>query len=47
MAGILGVVLLAMHGDRGTLYQDPYTYQASHTVLTPLGQVRPPSSLLF
>ncbi|KAI5119300.1 hypothetical protein M0805_008215 [Coniferiporia weirii] len=40
MAGILGVVILAMYGDRTPYYQDPYNYQQSYTKLTPLGQVQ-------
>ena len=39
MAGLLGVVLLARHGDRTLLPQDPFTYKTGHATLTPLGQV--------
>jgi len=34
---ILGVFLLVRHGDRQGFYQDPFTYTASSTVITPLG----------
>ncbi|KAJ7134333.1 histidine phosphatase superfamily [Mycena epipterygia] len=34
---ILGVLILARHGDRAGFYQDPTTYAASSTVITPLG----------
>ncbi|VDC04591.1 unnamed protein product [Peniophora sp. CBMAI 1063] len=34
---LLGVVLMVRHGDRAGLYQDPLTYAASHTTITPLG----------
>lgn len=34
---LLGVVILARHGDREVFYQDPTTYTASETVITPLG----------
>ncbi|KAG2144189.1 histidine phosphatase superfamily [Suillus bovinus] len=34
---ILGVVLLVRHGDRQGLYQNPDTYTATGTVITPLG----------
>ncbi|KAJ7695722.1 phosphoglycerate mutase-like protein [Mycena rosella] len=34
---ILGVVILTRHGDRAGFYQDPITYTASSTVITPLG----------
>ena len=37
---ILGVVLLARHGDRRGFYQDPLTYTPSQTSITPLGEVR-------
>ena len=36
---VLGVVLLARHGDREGFYQDPNTYTASNTTITPLGEV--------
>ncbi|EIW59547.1 phosphoglycerate mutase-like protein [Trametes versicolor FP-101664 SS1] len=35
---ILGVVVFARHGDRQGFYQDPQTYTASATVITPLGE---------
>ena len=38
--GVLGVVVIARHGDREGLYQDPFTYTATNTVITPLGEVR-------
>ncbi|KZT28839.1 phosphoglycerate mutase-like protein [Neolentinus lepideus HHB14362 ss-1] len=34
---VLGVVLLIRHGDRQGFYQDPDTYTASSTAITPLG----------
>lgn len=34
---ILGVVLLVRHGDRQGFYQNPDTYTATGTVITPLG----------
>ncbi|KDQ50369.1 hypothetical protein JAAARDRAFT_211778 [Jaapia argillacea MUCL 33604] len=34
---VLGVVLIARHGDRQGFYQDPLTYTASATAITPLG----------
>ena len=37
---VLGVVILARHGDRQGFYQDPETYTASATSITPLGEVR-------
>lgn len=40
--GVLGVVVIARHGDREGLYQDPFTYIATNTVITPLGEVRYP-----
>ena len=40
---VLGVVVLARHGDRQGFYQDPETYTASATAITPLGEVRYPS----
>ena len=36
---VLGVVVFARHGDRQGFYQDPDTYTASSTVITPLGEV--------
>ncbi|TFK40711.1 histidine phosphatase superfamily [Crucibulum laeve] len=37
---ILGVVVLARHGDRQGFYQDPITYNPSNTAITPLGNVQ-------
>src|ERR1700761_6015537 len=34
---VLGIVILARHGDRLGFYQDPTTYTASGTSITPLG----------
>ncbi|KAF8208599.1 histidine phosphatase superfamily [Mycena galopus ATCC 62051] len=34
---LLGVVILTRHGDRQGFYQDPETYDATATVITPLG----------
>ena len=44
-AGLVGVFLLARHGDRsGVVYQDPATYNFSEQgYLTPYGSVRPMS----
>ena len=39
MAGILGVVVLAMYGDRGLFFQDPNNYFTGYAKLTPLGEV--------
>ncbi|EJD08255.1 phosphoglycerate mutase-like protein [Fomitiporia mediterranea MF3/22] len=39
-SGVLGVVVLARHGDRQGFYQDPLTYTASQTTITPLGNVQ-------
>ncbi|KDQ50371.1 hypothetical protein JAAARDRAFT_186303 [Jaapia argillacea MUCL 33604] len=38
-AGLLGVVLIARHGDRLEFFQDPYTYTPTATYITPLGEV--------
>ena len=38
---LLGVVVLARHGDRQGFYQDPLTYDSSNTAITPLGNVSP------
>jgi len=35
---IIGIVVLARHGDREGFYQDPDTYTASSTQITPLGE---------
>ncbi|KAI0768868.1 phosphoglycerate mutase-like protein [Irpex lacteus] len=37
---ILGLVLIARHGDRQGFYQDPTTYTASATSITPLGETQ-------
>ncbi|KAG2149423.1 phosphoglycerate mutase-like protein [Suillus cothurnatus] len=37
-AGLIGVVLLARHGDSTTYYQDPTTYNATQAYITPLGE---------
>nr|VWO95604.1 Tetrahydroxynaphthalene reductase (EC (T4HN reductase) (THNR) [Ganoderma boninense] len=37
---VLGVVVLARHGDRQGFYQDPETYTASQTAITPLGEAQ-------
>ncbi|TRM61156.1 histidine phosphatase superfamily [Schizophyllum amplum] len=37
---LLGVVILTRHGDRQGFYQDPDSYTASGTVITPLGTVQ-------
>ena len=39
MAGLLGIVVLALYGDRSLYYQDPYNYKGGFTKLTPLGEV--------
>ena len=36
---LVGVVLIARHGDRQGFYQDPESYTASATSITPLGEV--------
>ncbi|KAI8971150.1 phosphoglycerate mutase-like protein [Trametes punicea] len=35
---VLGIVVFARHGDRQGFYQDPETYTASSTLITPLGE---------
>lgn len=41
-AGLVGVVLLARHGDRsGVLYQNYTTYDSTQGYLTPYGSVCP------
>ncbi|KAL0573387.1 hypothetical protein V5O48_008567 [Marasmius crinis-equi] len=37
---ILGVLVMARHGDRRGFYQDPVTYTPSATKITPLGNVQ-------
>ncbi|OCH91096.1 phosphoglycerate mutase-like protein [Obba rivulosa] len=34
---VIGVVIIARHGDREGFYQDPETYTSSSTAITPLG----------
>jgi len=41
-AGLIGVVLLARHGDRTGYYQDPLTYNSTQAYITPLGEVGAP-----
>jgi len=40
MAGLLGVIVLALYGDSTPTYQDPYTYKQGFTKLTPLGETQ-------
>jgi hypothetical protein len=44
---LLGVVLLVRHGDRQGFYQDPETYTATATQITPLGNVRQKIQAIF
>ncbi|KAG1738267.1 phosphoglycerate mutase-like protein [Suillus lakei] len=37
-AGLIGVVLLARHGDRTGYYQEPNTYNSTQAYITPLGE---------
>ncbi|KAI0073495.1 phosphoglycerate mutase-like protein [Panus rudis PR-1116 ss-1] len=37
---VLGVVVLTRHGDRQGFYQDPNSYAASATAITPLGETQ-------
>lgn len=37
---VVGVLLITRHGDRQGFYQDPTTYDASGTSITPLGEVQ-------
>ncbi|GJE91913.1 hypothetical protein PsYK624_080650 [Phanerochaete sordida] len=39
-SNLLGVVLIARHGDRLEFWQDPTTYTTSNTAITPLGEVQ-------
>ncbi|KAG1737562.1 phosphoglycerate mutase-like protein [Suillus paluster] len=39
-AGLIGVVLLARHGDRTAYYQDPNTYNSTQAYITPLGETQ-------
>lgn len=34
---VIGVVVIARHGDRAGFYQSPTTYTATATAVTPLG----------
>jgi hypothetical protein len=45
LSRVLGVIVIARNGDRSSFYQDPFTYAASDTATTALGEVRilPPS----
>ncbi|KAH8922186.1 phosphoglycerate mutase-like protein [Atractiella rhizophila] len=38
MSQVVGAVMLARHGDRRGFYQDPETYTAADTEVTPLGE---------
>ncbi|EIW79664.1 phosphoglycerate mutase-like protein [Coniophora puteana RWD-64-598 SS2] len=38
--GLIGVVLLARHGDRTEYYQNPLTYNSNQSYITPLGSVQ-------
>ena len=40
---VIGVVIIARHGDREGFFLDPFTYAASLTAITPLGNVRVPT----
>jgi hypothetical protein len=40
LSKVLGVIVLARNGDRYGYYQDPYTYLASNTETTALGEVQ-------
>ncbi|KAM0791863.1 hypothetical protein ACM66B_004120 [Microbotryomycetes sp. NB124-2] len=35
---VLGVVIMARHGDRSGFYQDPTSYKTTSTAITPLGE---------
>jgi len=39
MSKVLGVLVIARNGDRYGFYQDPFTYDASNTETTALGEV--------
>ncbi|KAJ2922824.1 hypothetical protein H1R20_g14276, partial [Candolleomyces eurysporus] len=39
LSKVLGVIVIARNGDRYNYYQDPYTYAASNTETTALGEV--------
>ncbi|KZO89695.1 phosphoglycerate mutase-like protein [Calocera viscosa TUFC12733] len=36
----IGLIIITRHGDRQGFYQDPTSYTASNTVITPLGEVQ-------
>ncbi|EJT96988.1 phosphoglycerate mutase-like protein [Dacryopinax primogenitus] len=36
----IGLILITRHGDRQGFYQDPTSYTASNTVITPLGELQ-------
>lgn len=38
LSKVLGVIVIARNGDRSAYYQDPYTYAASNTETTALGE---------
>ncbi|GHJ87051.1 hypothetical protein NliqN6_3453 [Naganishia liquefaciens] len=40
MSSVIGVVIIARHGDREGYYQSPTSYAASDTTITPLGSVQ-------
>lgn len=42
LSKVLGVIVIARNGDRHHYYQDPYTYAASNTETTALGEVSLP-----
>lgn len=37
---VIGVVIVTRHGDRQGFYQDPKSYTASDTTITPLGSLQ-------
>ncbi|KIM36791.1 hypothetical protein M413DRAFT_448925 [Hebeloma cylindrosporum] len=39
LSKVLGVIVIARNGDRSSFYQDPFTYAASDTSTTALGEV--------
>jgi hypothetical protein len=39
LSKVLGVIVIARNGDRYSYYQDPFTYAASDTETTALGEV--------
>ena len=46
LSKVLGVIVIARNGDRYGYYQDPYTYLASNTETTALGEVNTFSPLM-